>query len=167
MSLTFRTSVGDVKVELACADAPKNCENLLMHAASGTYDGTSFHRVLAGFMAQAGDPTGTGKGGEAVHGGFIPDEYADALSHDSRGVVGMAKPAGSSDTNGSQFYITFAPQPHLDRQYTIVGRVLGSDAALAAIEACPVRGRKGKPATDGDRITIGSVVIHANPFAGS
>jgi len=135
-----------------------------MHAAAGTYTGTWFHRVLPGFMAQAGDPAGTGKGGEAALGGFVRDEYTEALGHSGRGVVSMAKPRGAKDENGSQFFVTFSAQPHLDGAFTVVGVVLGSAKALDALESCPVT-RKGRPATEADRVTIRSVVVHANPFA--
>lgn len=202
-ALTLHTSAGDIKIELACSEAPKNCEvsrgsrrgrrftftnqvvccfrvarhsassmvelfmaelqNFMMHAAMGTYSGTYFHRVFPGFMAQAGDPTGTGKGGEAAHGGFIPDEYTASLRHSQRGVLSMAKPHGTSK-NGSQFFITFGPQAHLDGQYTVIGCVIGGMDALSAIEDTPVT-RKGRPLTEGDRVVIAGATIHANPFA--
>lgn len=135
-------------------------QNFLAHAACGTYVGTKFHRVVRGFVAQAGDPTGTGKGGESVWGGYLPDEFHEALRHDRRGIVSMAKKAGTSN-NGSQFFITLDAHPHLDRSYTIVGRVLGSETTLDAIEAVDTDD-KGRPAHE---IVIRKVVIHANPFA--
>lgn len=142
---------------------PRSTQNFLKHAACGTYTGTFFHRILPGFAAQAGDPEGTGKGGEAVHGGFVPDEFSPELRHSQRGIVSMAKPHGTSK-NGSQFFITLCPQPHLDGQYTVIGSIIGGIDTLRTIEACKVT-KKGKPATESDRIHITGVTIHANPFA--
>lgn len=139
-------------------------QNFLKHAAAGTYSGTKFHRIIPGFAAQAGDPTGTGKGGEAADGGFVADEFSDSLSHSRRGVLSMAKPSKKSVANGSQFFVTLSPQPHLDGTFTVIGSVIGGEDALARIEDCRVTA-KGRPATDEDAVTITTVTIHANPFA--
>jgi peptidyl-prolyl cis-trans isomerase-like 3 len=138
-------------------------QNFMAHAAGGTYTGTWFHRILPGFMAQGGDPTGTGKGGEAVGGGYLSDEFCPELRHSQRGVVSMAKPAGSSK-NGSQFFITFSAQPHLDDEYTVIGHVIGSEDALSGLEEAKVTS-KGRPASEADRVLVTAVVVHANPFA--
>lgn len=127
-------------------------------AAAGAYDGTTFHRNIAKFAIQGGDPTGTGKGGEGVAGGHLPDEFSE-LRHDTRGVVAMAN--RGPDTNGSQFYITYAPQPHLDNVSSVIGRVIGGSDTLDALEKVPV-GPKNRPVTP---IVITAVTIHANPFA--
>lgn len=79
MSLTLHTSLGDIKIELECAAAPRLCENFLALAASGTYDGTLFHRNVLGFLVQGGDPTGTGKGGESIAGTKLADEFHASL----------------------------------------------------------------------------------------
>jgi len=102
MSLTLHTSVGDMKVELECGAAPKLTENFLALAASGAYDGTLFHRNVAGFIVQGGDPTGTGKGGEAVHGGKLADEFGAGLSHSDRGIVAMVRVARAGPWGGGR-----------------------------------------------------------------
>jgi peptidyl-prolyl cis-trans isomerase-like 3 len=160
MSLTLRTSLGDLKIELECEAAPKLTENFLALAASGAYDGTLFHRNMATFMVQGGDPTGTGKGGESIFGGHLPDEFGPGLSHAFRGVVSMAN--SGPNTNGAQFFITYAAAAHLDRVFSIIGRVTGGEDVLALLEAAPVAGKKFRPVTD---IVIRGVTIHANPFA--
>jgi peptidyl-prolyl cis-trans isomerase-like 3 len=172
-SLTLHTTLGDLKIELACAQAPKLCENFLALAASGTYDGTRFHRNIAGFIVQGGDPTGTGKGGESIHGGKLPDTFTPSLTHADRGTVSMAN--DGPDTNGSQFFITYVPGPSLDGKYSVIGHLVpppspGEDGAalspsfatLAAMERAPVTGKKHRPVED---IVVRGVTIHANPFA--
>lgn len=79
MSVTLHSSLGDIKVEVACDLAPASSKNFLALCAMGQYDGTSFHRVVAGFCAQGGDPTGTGKGGRAFNGQYQDDEFHSAL----------------------------------------------------------------------------------------
>ena len=160
MSITLSTSLGDLKLELFTAEAPRLCENFLALCASGAYTRTTFHRVIPGFMAQGGDPTGTGKGGECVWGGHLPDELSPALRHGARGVLSMAN--AGPDTNGSQFFITLAPAPHLDGATSVLGRVIGGEGALAAIEGAPVAGKKHRPVED---IVILGATVHANPFA--
>ena len=118
MSLTLHTSLGDMKVEVFCDKVPKTAENFLALAAAGYYDGTSFHRLIKGFMVQGGDPTGTGKGGESIYGKYFEDEFVDPpLRFVARGTLGMAN--RGPDTNNSQFFITFGPQPHLDQRNTV------------------------------------------------
>jgi peptidyl-prolyl cis-trans isomerase-like 3 len=160
MSLTLHTSLGDMKLELQCERSPKLCENLLALAASGYYDGALFHRNIAGFCVQGGDPTGTGKGGKSIHGGFMADEDL-SLAHTGRGIVSFAN-AGSPNTNGSQFFITFSRQPSLDGQFCVVGQVVGGLETLDAMEAAPVTSKRYKPVTD---IVMRGFTIHANPFA--
>jgi peptidyl-prolyl cis-trans isomerase-like 3 len=79
MSLTLHTSLGDIKIELECATAPRLCENFLALAASGSYGGTLFHRNVPGFLIQGGDPSGTGKGGLSIAGTKLPDEFHASL----------------------------------------------------------------------------------------
>ena len=119
------TSLGDLKVELFTREVPRLCENFLALLASGSYNGTLFHRLMAGFMVQGGDPTGTGKGGECVWGGTLPDDFGAPLKHSQRGVLSMA--SGGPDSNGAQFFITFAPAPHLDNVNSVIGRVIGGE----------------------------------------
>ena len=100
MSVTLETSLGELKLELYCEQAPATARNFLALAASGAYDGCLFHRNIASFIIQGGDPTGSGSGGAAADGGRLDDEIVDALQHDRRGRVAMvaAQPAASSSS---------------------------------------------------------------------
>ena len=111
-------------------------------------------------MVQTGDPTGKGKGGSSIYGETFEDEIRPTLRHNARGIVSMAN--RGPDTNGSQFFITYAAAPHLDGKNTVFGRVLeGSDTTLAALEALEVD-RKSRPK---EKVFIKSITIHANPLA--
>jgi cyclophilin family peptidyl-prolyl cis-trans isomerase len=139
----FKTERGDIVVELYADRAPLTVENFVNLAKSGFYDGTTFHRVIAGFMAQGGDPTGTGTGGPGYQFG---DEFHPSLRHDSAGTLSMAN-AGAG-TNGSQFFLTFGPTPHLDNKHSVFGRVTeGMDVLRSLRERDPGRDRN-----PGDRI---------------
>ena len=117
---------GDIVIELYASKAPITVNNFIFLACKGFYDGTTFHRVLEDFMAQGGDPTGTGTGGPGYE--FV-NEYSD-LSFDKAGVVAMAN--AGPDTNGSQFFITFGPANWLDGGYTIFGQVIqGMDVVMS------------------------------------
>lgn len=112
-------------IQLFPDKAPLAVNSFLFLARQGWYDGVTFHRVLIGFAAQAGDPSGTGKGNPGYF--FFNDEIND-LKFDKPGMVGVAN--SGPNTNGSQFFITFAPEPHLDGGYTIFGQVIsGLDVA--------------------------------------
>jgi cyclophilin family peptidyl-prolyl cis-trans isomerase len=123
---TFKMAKGgEFVVELYPDKAPITVNSFVFLARDGFYDNTTFHRVLPGFMAQGGDPTGTGGGGPGYR--FV-NEDSD-LRFDKAGVVAMAN--AGRDTNGSQFFITFGPQPRLDGDYTIFGQVIeGLDVVL-------------------------------------
>src|SRR5918999_3927944 len=139
----FKTAKGDVVCELHADRAPLTVENFVNLARTGFYDGTTFHRVIPGFMAQAGDPTGTGTGGPGYQFG---DEFHPSLRHDGPGVLSMAN-AGAG-TNGSQFFITHSATPHLDNKHSVFGRVTdGMDIVNALRERDPQRDRD-----PGDRI---------------
>ena len=112
MSVTLHTDLGTLKLEVYCDIVPRTSFNFLALAASGYYDNTLFHRNIKGFMLQGGDPTGTGKGGESIWGGKFNDEIHPDNKHTVRGVVSMAN--SGPNTNGSQFFITYAKHPHLD-----------------------------------------------------
>ena len=140
---TFRTQRGDFTVELFADRAPRTVENFVNLARAGFYDGTTFHRVINGFMAQGGDPTGTGTGGPGYQ---FADEFHPSLRHDGPGVLSMAN-AGAG-TNGSQFFITHGPTPHLDDRHSVFGKVIdGMDVVLSIRERDPQRDRE-----PGDRI---------------
>jgi cyclophilin family peptidyl-prolyl cis-trans isomerase/protein-disulfide isomerase len=121
---TIQTEKGDITLELYPDKAPWAVNSFVFLARKGWFDGVTFHRVIPGFAAQAGDPSGTGRGGP----GYFFNNEISALFFDRPGMVGMAN--SGPDTNGSQFFITFAPAPHLDGSYTIFGFVLsGLDVA--------------------------------------
>ena len=142
---TLTTVRGDIVIELFTAQAPLTVNSFVFLARQGWFDGVSFHRVLPGFVAQSGDPTGTGFGGPGY---YIPNEIVPELKFDAAGVVGMAN--SGADTNGSQFFITLAPTPDLDGQYTVFGRVA---AGLEVVQALAPRDPQQNPdAPAGDRI---------------
>jgi len=116
--IKIETKHGEILIELYPDSAPNTVANFKALAGRGFYDGLTFHRVIAGFMAQGGDPDGTGMGGPGYK---VKAEFNDRKH--IRGTVAMARSA-SPDSAGSQFYICFAPQPHLDGQYTIFGQVV-------------------------------------------
>ncbi len=139
----FKTERGDIVVELYADRAPLTVENFVNLARAGFYDGTTFHRVIGGFMAQGGDPTGTGTGGPGYQFG---DEFHPSLRHDGAGVLSMAN-AGPG-TNGSQFFLTYGPTPHLDNKHSVFGKVTeGMDVLNSLRERDPQRDRQ-----PGDRI---------------
>lgn len=115
---TIRTEKGDIIVQLFPDKAPLAVNSFVFLAQSGWFDGVTFHRVIPGFVAQAGDPSGTGRGGP----GYVFKNEISDLKYDKPGVLGMAN--SGPDTNGSQFFITYAPKPNLDGKYTIFGQVL-------------------------------------------
>ena len=116
----IETTRGPIEVELEAAYAPKTVNNFVFLAREGFYDGVSFHRVIDNFMIQGGDPTGTGRGGPGYKFEDETDSTKNPLKHET-GVLSMAN-AGPG-TNGSQFFITHSPQPHLDGKHTVFGHV--------------------------------------------
>lgn len=124
-------AMGKVKIELYADKTPKTVQNFIDLSNSGFYDGIIFHRVIPGFMAQTGDPDGTGSGGPGY---TFEDEFHPSLSHDSAGILSMAN--RGPNTNGSQFFITYGPQPHLDNMHSVFGKVV---EGLELIEAIPPR----------------------------
>ena len=113
---TLRTEKGDIVIALTADKTPITVDNFVKLARDGYYNNTTFHRVISDFMAQGGDPTGTGSGSPGYS---IPDEFTD-LSHE-RGVISMAN--AGPNTGGAQFFITFVPTPHLDGRHTVFGAV--------------------------------------------
>jgi peptidyl-prolyl cis-trans isomerase-like 3 len=162
MSVTLHTSLGDLKIEVF-EQVPRTAENFMALCASNYYDDTLFHRNIKGFMIQGGDPTGTGKGGKSIYStpnGKFPDEILDSLKHSKRGIVSMAN--SGPNTNGSQFFITYAKHPHLNGKYTIFGQVIDGFDVLDRMEKVPV-GPGDRPKQE---IKLNSITIHANPWAG-
>jgi peptidyl-prolyl cis-trans isomerase B (cyclophilin B) len=124
----FDTAKGDIRVELFPAEAPITVANFVNLSTRGYYNGLKFHRVIANFMVQGGDPTGTGMGGPGYNFG---DEFSPLRRHDSAGVLSMAN-AGPG-TNGSQFFITHGPTPHLDGKHSVFGKVSSGQEVVDAI----------------------------------
>jgi len=111
---------GEFTVQLYADKAPKTVNSFVFLARDGYFDGVTFHRVIDGFMAQGGDPTGTGMGGP----GYYFEYEETGLLFDKPGVLAMANQGAKTPTNGSQFFITFAPYPSLNGGYTIFGQVI-------------------------------------------
>ena len=120
-SVRVETTMGAFTVELYPRQAPKTCKNFVELSRRGYYNNVSFHRIIKDFMAQGGDPTGTGRGGESMFGRKFEDEITRELKHTGAGILSMAN--SGPNTNGSQFFVTLAPCPHLDGKHTIFGRV--------------------------------------------
>ncbi len=134
-TVTMETSKGSITLELYPEHAPVTVNNFLFLAGEGFYNEVTFHRVISNFMIQGGDPTGTGRGGPGYR--FADETRGNPLRHDAK-VISMAN--AGPNTNGSQFFITHAPQPHLDGKHTVFGKVTSGADVVDAIE-------------QGDRIT--------------
>jgi cyclophilin family peptidyl-prolyl cis-trans isomerase/protein-disulfide isomerase len=133
---TLHTTKGDIVIELLTAEAPLAVNSFVFLAQNDWFDGVMFHRVLPGFVAQSGDPTGTGIGGPGY---AFANEVSPDLKFDRPGMVGMAN--SGPDSNGSQFFITFASLPDLDGKYTIFGQVItGMDVAGSLTSRNPTQG---------------------------
>ncbi len=140
-SATLHTNKGDIVVDLFANDAPKTVNNFVFLAREGFYNGVTFHRVIPGFMAQGGDPTGSGSGGP----GYRFEDERNNRQH-LEGTLSMAN--AGPNTNGSQFFICYAPQPHLNGRHTVFGQVReGMDVVRQLRERDPSRDRQ-----PGDRI---------------
>ncbi|SAL99739.1 hypothetical protein [Absidia glauca] len=153
------TNLGSLNMELYCDKAPRTCYNFIMLAKTGYYENVIFHRSIKNFMIQGGDPTGTGKGGESYFKQEFPDEIKHTLSHNDRGILSMAN--HGKDTNGSQFFITYRPCTHLDKQHTIFGRVVGGLDVLDKMEAVPTEKKTDKPDRE---IRILNVDVLVDPY---
>lgn len=180
----MHTSKGDISIRLFGEQAPKTVENFTTHAKNGYYNDVTFHRVIAGFMIQGGDPEGTGRGGESIWGRSFQDEFSVEL-HSLRGALSMAN--AGPNTNGSQFFIVQAPQvapsllrqmesltdrgfpreaidqyaelggtPHLDFRHTVFGQVFEGMEVVDAIAEVETD-RSDKPL---EPVVILSIDIH-------
>ena len=139
----LHTEKGTVRIRLFAEEAPETVNNFVFLAREGYFDGTTFHRVIEGFMAQGGDPTGTGAGGPGYS---IPDEFHPSLRHDRPGMLSMAN--RGPNTGGSQFFITHVATPWLDDRHAVFGEVVEGMEVVNAI-------RERDPQQDpepGDRI---------------
>lgn len=132
----IETNQGTIEITLRPDIAPKAVENFLKHAEDGYYNGIIFHRVIKGFMIQGGDPTGTGRGGQSIWGKPFEDEVTDTAKFDRKGILAMAN-AGPK-TNGSQFFITTAATPWLNKKHTIFGEVTKGYDVVQKIETTKV-----------------------------
>jgi len=167
---TFKTSMGDIVVQLFEEKAPKTVANFV-GLASGTkewtdpktgekvkkplYNGTIFHRVIPGFMIQGGDPLGNGTGGPGYR---FEDEFHPDLRHTKGGILSMAN--AGPNTNGSQFFITLAPTLHLDNRHSVFGEVIKGQEVVVAIGAAP-RDMRDRPTKD---IVIKEIVISRGSY---
>ncbi len=123
----IKTTMGDIEVKLFPDKVPQTVSNFVTLSQKGFYKDLLFHRVIPGFMVQTGDPNGDGTGGPGYS---FADEIRPELKHDKAGMLSMAN--AGKDTNGSQFFVTVAPTPHLDGKHTIFGEVTqGLDVAIA------------------------------------
>lgn len=130
---TIKTDVGDMIIALYAEHAPKTVNNFVFLAREGYYDDVTFHRVIPNFMAQGGDPTGTGRGGPGY---TFEDEFHPDLKHDGPGTLSMAN--AGPNTNGSQFFITHIATPHLDNRHSVFGKVEeGLDVLLSIPDRDP------------------------------
>lgn len=152
-TVIMETSLGTIKIKLYTEEAPITTGNFKELINKGFYDGIIFHRVIDGFMIQGGDPTGTGRGGSD---NVIKDEFHPNLKHSKPGILSMANKGPNTGT--SQFFITLAPQPHLDNRHAIFGEV---------IEGMDVVQKIGKVATGpGDKpvedVVMTKVTVESN-----
>ncbi|KAJ8062787.1 hypothetical protein OCU04_008044 [Sclerotinia nivalis] len=170
MSVTLHTSLGDIKIEVFCESVPKAAENFLALCASTYYTLSPIHRLIPTFMLQTGSPSPSNplftsappKSGTSIWQTPFANEILPTLCHNARGIVSMANKGPC--TNGSQFFILFAPAPHLDGQNTVFGHVIGEEGmrVLGEMERLEVDG-KNRPL---EKVVIERVTVHANPLAG-
>ena len=130
--VVLETNVGKIELKMFPKAAPLAVENFVTHVKNGYYNGLIFHRVIKGFMIQGGDPTGTGRGGESIWHKEFKNEYAPNLVFDRPFLLAMAN--RGPNTNGSQFFITTVPTPHLNGGYTIFGEVVKGQKVVQKIE---------------------------------
>ncbi|KAK3648835.1 hypothetical protein LTR56_007275 [Elasticomyces elasticus] len=113
--VVLHTTLGDITIALYKDQTPRTCKNFAELARTGKYDNVIFHRIIGG------DPTGTGRGGASIYGAKFEDEFVSSLKHEDKGTLSMAN--SGPGTNGSQFFITLGPTPHLNGKHTVFGHV--------------------------------------------
>lgn len=138
-NVVFETTQGTIVFSLKPEIAPKACENFEGLVKKGYYDGITFHRVIKGFMIQGGDPTGTGRGGQSLFGQPFEDEFKANVMFNKPGILAMAN--AGRNTNGSQFFITTVPTPHLNGRHTIFGEVVEGMDVVMKLEKVETDGR--------------------------
>ncbi|KAK6410620.1 heme binding [Oleoguttula sp. CCFEE 5521] len=136
--VVLHTTLGDITIALFKDQTPRTCKNFATLAATGKYDNVIFHRIIKGFMIQGGDPTGTGRGGSSIYGSKFEDEFVPSLRHDSKGTLSMAN--SGPGTNGSQFFITLGPTPHLNGKHTVFGKVVQGEDVVDKLGSVRVGG---------------------------
>ncbi len=151
---TFKTAKGDFRAQLYADKAPFTVNNFVFLARQGYFTNTTFHRVIQDFMAQGGDPSGTGSGGPGY---TFDDEIAPDLKFDKPGILAMAN--YGTNTNGSQFFVTFKEYPDLNGRYTIFGQVI---SGLDVVLSLKLRDPSANPTTPGDALY--SVTIEESPI---
>ena len=150
----IKTNMGTIEIELYADQTPKTVENFVGLANENYYNGVIFHRVIANFMIQGGDPTGTGRGGQSIWGKPFADEIVPSLNFNEPGVLAMAN--AGPNTNGSQFFITVAPTSWLDGKHTIFGKVINGMDVVYEISKVPTSKPGDKPLKD---VVMESVTI--------
>ncbi len=144
--VVLETNVGKIELKLFPKIAPKAVENFATHVKEGYYNGIIFHRIIKGFMIQGGDPMGTGMGGKSIWGKPFEDEFAPNVVFDRPFLLAMAN--RGPNTNGSQFFITTVPTPHLNGGYTIFGEVIAGQEVVKKLENVDVSYGSNKPIFD-------------------
>ena len=139
---TIETERGNMILELFASDVPNTVNNFVFLAREGFYDGSTFHRVMPGFMAQGGDPTGTGTGNPGYR---FDDEFSEHAH--LAGALSMAN--SGANTNGCQFFITYEPQPGLDGKHTVFGQLI---EGMDILESLTPRDPRQHPNSEGDKI---------------
>ncbi len=148
------TSKGMIEIELFADRAPITVNNFVFLAKDGFYDDVIFHRVLDGFMAQGGDPTGTGRGGPGYK--WNDEDSALRIRHDSPGTFSMAN--AGANTNGSQFFITFIPTPHLDGRHAVFGRVANDESLKVLNSLQRIDPSRPDPSVTADKINTVTII---------
>jgi cyclophilin family peptidyl-prolyl cis-trans isomerase len=139
---TIETEKGDLVLELFASDVPNTVNNFVFLAREGFYDNCTFHRVIPGFMAQGGDPTGTGMGGPGY-------QFADEFSEHTHVTGALSMANAGANTNGSQFFITYSPQHGLDGRHAVFGQLI---EGMDVLEQITPRDPSQNPGFTGDRI---------------
>ena len=144
--VVLETTVGKIELKLYPKVAPLAVKNFTTHVKNGYYNGLKFHRIIKGFMIQGGDPKGNGTGGKSIWGKSFKDEYASNVVFDKPYLLAMANSGPS--TNGSQFFITLAPTPHLNGKHTIFGEVIKGQNVVRKMEKVSVSPGNNMPMFD-------------------